>query len=541
MNRYPFFASVVLGVGVRAAMLITPDLINGGDVDVYLADEGVVGLMAKHIVEGNSWPVFFYGQHYLGALEAYSAALVFAVMGSSYLSLHVTTLLYSLGLAAAVHHFTYRAYSVAAARWAAALVAVAPMYFLQWNFKARGGFIEHVFLLFVLLLLFLKFYVHHRRGVGLSVLLGLTAGVAVWVNQLAVMYVITLAAVAVFGSIDRRGYVAVAVGFCLGASLLVGYNVVHPLATARSLARKSVVLNRVPIQERDERWLLRGLQKRAVALRDGADKVGLVFGVPVSSSVERLGMSEKARQGGPLAPWRRALFFVPLLVFGCAVMAARPRRGKTGWAPPATDQILWMLFGVTLLVGYVSPRYMLPVYPLGAVLVGRLVARLHGPASGLLQVGIVGVLLLNIAGWADARIFLDAPESRIRSELVGFLRDRGLQTCYSAGSLYHIVFAADEDVILAPLQKDRYPAYGRAVDASASICYVFRDDQSDKRQHRALMEVLSSESVAYRSERVGNYNVFYEFEPRQALSREVIESVRRQETVRVQIPSRLGG
>ena len=45
------------------------------------ADQAVVGLMAKHISEGRAFPVFFYGQSYLLALEAYMAAPLMWLLG----------------------------------------------------------------------------------------------------------------------------------------------------------------------------------------------------------------------------------------------------------------------------------------------------------------------------------------------------------------------------------------------------------------------------------------------------------------------------
>ena len=63
MNRYQFFVLLAGGLCFRLFMLVQVELVNGGDLDVYLADEGVVGLMAKHIAEGRELPVFFYGQH----------------------------------------------------------------------------------------------------------------------------------------------------------------------------------------------------------------------------------------------------------------------------------------------------------------------------------------------------------------------------------------------------------------------------------------------------------------------------------------------
>src|SRR5436190_970996 len=47
-------------------------------------DECVVGIMAKHLLEGVSFPVFYYGQNYgLSLIETWMAALFFLVMGLS--------------------------------------------------------------------------------------------------------------------------------------------------------------------------------------------------------------------------------------------------------------------------------------------------------------------------------------------------------------------------------------------------------------------------------------------------------------------------
>ncbi len=62
------------------------------------SDEATMGLMAMHIQHGE-WPIFFYGQHYMGALEAYVAAPLFSVFGVSIFTLRLSlTLLFMLFL-----------------------------------------------------------------------------------------------------------------------------------------------------------------------------------------------------------------------------------------------------------------------------------------------------------------------------------------------------------------------------------------------------------------------------------------------------------
>jgi hypothetical protein len=66
-------AAMVL-VAARGALFMVPGL-------RFDADQGIVGLMAKHISEGRAFPLFFYGQSYLPAVEAYLAAPLMWMLG----------------------------------------------------------------------------------------------------------------------------------------------------------------------------------------------------------------------------------------------------------------------------------------------------------------------------------------------------------------------------------------------------------------------------------------------------------------------------
>src|SRR6266849_6824787 len=47
------------------------------------SDEGTLGLMALHIAYRGEYPIFFYGQGYMGTLEAYLAAFLYHLFGPS--------------------------------------------------------------------------------------------------------------------------------------------------------------------------------------------------------------------------------------------------------------------------------------------------------------------------------------------------------------------------------------------------------------------------------------------------------------------------
>src|SRR4029077_2070869 len=81
--------ALALGLGFRLAVINSPL----GEID---GDEAVVGLMARHIAFLGERPVFYWGQPYLGSLEAFSAAPLFRVFDSSTLLLKLVPTAYSL-------------------------------------------------------------------------------------------------------------------------------------------------------------------------------------------------------------------------------------------------------------------------------------------------------------------------------------------------------------------------------------------------------------------------------------------------------------
>src|ERR687885_658829 len=92
---FPLGLAVGLGVGlaVRLAVIASPL----GEID---GDEAVVGLMARHIAFLGERPVFYWGQPYLGSLEAFTAAPLFKLFDSSTLLLKLVPTAYSLGFLA---------------------------------------------------------------------------------------------------------------------------------------------------------------------------------------------------------------------------------------------------------------------------------------------------------------------------------------------------------------------------------------------------------------------------------------------------------
>src|ERR1700693_1780422 len=57
------------------------------------ADVDTMGIMAMHIASKGEHPIFFYGQNYMGTLEAYLGVAFFRLFGISVFSLRLLTVL----------------------------------------------------------------------------------------------------------------------------------------------------------------------------------------------------------------------------------------------------------------------------------------------------------------------------------------------------------------------------------------------------------------------------------------------------------------
>ncbi len=170
-------------------------------------DEALVGIQAQHILQGQ-FPIYFYKQPYMGSLEAYLMAIVFAVAGSSVWTLRAEPILLSL----VVVWLTWRLASeladtarlpLHAKQWfmniAALLAAIPPLYDTVLEMRMLGGYIE-IFIL-MLLLLICALRLTNRRAAGAArrelalrwVGIGLLVGMGFWVNPLIIYGVLAVA------------------------------------------------------------------------------------------------------------------------------------------------------------------------------------------------------------------------------------------------------------------------------------------------------------------------------------------------------------
>src|SRR6266480_6483601 len=192
------------------------------------SDEAIIGLMAKHILEGRSFPFYFYGISYNAscAWEAYLAVVPFAIAGVGVTALKVPTVLLSLACLALFYTMTARLYSIRVATLASLIFALFPG-LLTWHFQPRGYAFYFLFIP-ALIILFLVIEEENIRRVLDFFFFGLFCGIAFWSMELLL---ITIAALWVLLFLRRKfslkTFAICAGGFVAGYSPAIWWNLTH--------------------------------------------------------------------------------------------------------------------------------------------------------------------------------------------------------------------------------------------------------------------------------------------------------------------------
>lgn len=175
-------ALVLLGLGLRFNLLYQMNAV----ID---ADEAIVGLMAKHIAEGKPWPIFYYGQHYMGSFEAILAATSFKFLGYSSWALKAVPLIFSGIHIALVYVLARHVTDRRGATVASILTALGPSALVLWSTMARGGFIELVVIGTLALILASRIILGQSLQIPRQLFfLGLVLGLGWWVNNQIIFY-----------------------------------------------------------------------------------------------------------------------------------------------------------------------------------------------------------------------------------------------------------------------------------------------------------------------------------------------------------------
>jgi len=556
---------MLLGAVALKGLLLAMDAVP------FNADEAIVALMARHIRQGER-PWFFYGQAYMGSLDAYLVAGAFAVMGESVLAVRVVqTILFCATLLTSYAVARRITDSAQTALLTVLLLAFPPVLLTLYTTVSLGGYGE------ALLIGSLLLWLGHRLGredqdrAWAWGMWGAMAGLGFWAFALTLTYTIpvglwliwrTLGCPQVAGRSPARHQASrlrshvprltlATLGFLVGSlpwwlgnlhqvdagvGELLGQAVRSTataggfLANVGARAFNFVVLGLPALFGLRFPWSVTGpplwLGVPALALYLGA------LGYAARRTLERSGAGET--DTGRASQARKT-------------SSPRPgseRARRTGHRPDYV--LLWGMWG-TLFLGFVltpfggdpSGRYFLPLYlPLSIFAADALTAlRQRFRRWGCVLLGLV--LAFNLVG--TARAALDNPpgittqfdpisqvDHHAYQDLMAFLRahegTRGYTNYWIA---YPLAFLSDEEIILVPRlpykadlrytpRDDRYPPYGEIVervpagDVSSPV-YV---TSNHPRLDALLRERFTDLGVSFQEEQISTYHVFYDLSRR---------------------------
>jgi len=511
---------VCIGVGWKAVWL-------SQDVFPFNADEAITGLMARHILQG-AWPVFFYGQSYMGSLDAFLVAAFFRIFGDAVFPIRILQiLLFSCTIITTAALGKSIAYSWRTGLLAALFLAVPAVHVTLYTTVSLGGYGEALLLSNGAYLC--ASLLHNRVTVCgflkkmdwiLVSLLGAITGLGFWVfgiTLVATIPAVILAFAAVVPICKSKKSALVILGVIFLIPFILG-----SLPWWMSSLQNGVMP------------LIRELSGSAISIEGGswfsrtADHLfyfvflGLpaVFGLRPSWEIRWLAL--------PLLP-------IVLIGWGAAFWCFS-KLLKTSLLPIRNNW--YMLIGsVCLLIGGFlftpfgldpSGRYFLPLaVPLSLLLAWVITLTIK---QQWIKISLVLFLLAYhaIGTWQsamknppgittqfDAISWID---HRYDEELMQFLRDTGETRGYSNYWVsYPLAFLSNEEIIFSPRlpyhadlrytsRDDRYPKYTQMVQESEKIAYIttFNPALDEK-----IKQVFTQLGVSWKENSIGDYRIYY--------------------------------
>src|SRR5437762_6923030 len=234
MRRHALFVGLlVLIAAARFAILLT------SQTHVH-SDEAIIGLMAKHILEGRYFPFYMYGQPYNAGAgwEAYLAAVAFAFFGVNVISLKSCIVVLSLVCLFLFYRMCLALYERRAAVLATVVFAIIPS-LLKWHFQVRG-YSWYFLSIPVLTLLFLSIESTPNRRWPLFLLFGIVSAFIVWSLDLVLTFNLALwFLILTRRSLSLKNALVALAGFVVGYAPAIVFNLTHHFANWNAVLEKT--------------------------------------------------------------------------------------------------------------------------------------------------------------------------------------------------------------------------------------------------------------------------------------------------------------
>lgn len=411
------------------------------------SDHGIVYLMAKHMAEGRDFPVFFYGQPYMGSLEPAVSALVCRVFGVTAFNVCLGTVLMGLALLPLIYLWGRDAGGRRTGLVALLLSLVGTNTNFHFSVAPRGGYMAMMVCGVGTVYLACRIVTRMKAGqpvrMGSYLLLGFLAGLGWWSNQLVAAFLLAAIVILLAGvswRLIREGTLPGLLAFFAGSAPWWLWNARHDWSTFDF----GEALGRLPPGK--------GLVAFGTAFLKVTD---LMPPRPAWGTVVLCLM-------GAMVVW-----YLVWLVRD-AVARSAPERLYFRLAAPVT---LLSLAAVSMTSKYLdgggAGRYLVPLLPALAVMLGWsaawLMERRLAWLGWLLAAAVLPAHLYALPGLMDDHEYGRRAQERVEP-LVTALMPLCDGACFGDYGLHWLNFASRERLCVATLPWERYAPYGLRVE-----------------------------------------------------------------------------
>lgn len=485
----------------------------------FNADEAIVGLMARHILEGN-WPIFFYGQAYMGSLDATLVAAVFALTEASVSGIRmVQLLLYGATVYTSVILAKKIFKNSAIGNTVGLLLAIPTVNVLLYTTVSLGGYGEALLIGNLLLILTFSIRDNPERTWRFAAW-GVLAGLGFWAFGMSLIYILPtsvfiLRIVSGQPSQSRwRSLWRLIAAFFLGSSPWWLWAIQNgPAMVGQELFGSAIA----------------GASSQNLLEAVGSHALNLVlFGPTVILGVR--------------PPWSVASIAKPLIPMvaliwigfvGFQILAWRRERIER------SGKSLIYAVAAVFILGYLltpfgadpSGRYFVPLTVLLAIPMAGFLAEIRNRFGELARLAAL-ILLVAFNVWGTLESARRNPpgittqfnqvtqiDHAHMPELVDFLSRQGESVGYTNYWVsYPLAFLSDESIIYVPrlpyhldfrftARDDRYASYSEWVSLGSQTAYITtHHSELDAK----LRDVFAANEITWQEKVIGDYQVFFD-------------------------------
>jgi 4-amino-4-deoxy-L-arabinose transferase-like glycosyltransferase len=442
--------AVLAGVALRAWVLAT----ELGELD---ADEAVHGLMARHVLDGEL-SVFFWLQPYGGSQQAVLTAGAFAVFGSGVIQLKIVAIALHAVTCVLTWLLGRETVGERAARLGALLLWIWPPFLLWFTTKA---FDYAIGIQSALLMLILVMRLRRDASRALALAAGLVLGFGTWAVAQAMLLVAAPALVWLAFTrprVLRHAWLG-AVGFVVGAAPWLVWNAQND-------------------------WLSLHLQPESGAQSTVWERITGLFSTILPTW---FGFRMPFTLTWPAGPVLGGIVTGALLA--AVVVAAVHARGRTR-VLAIVVAFFPIAYAASAFAYYRdSPRYLVPLAPVLALLLARLVVTRHGAEPFVLFAAVAATTAGLVTMKHEDRFGHTDAGARIPHDIAPLLRtlerERATHVLASYWLAYRIGFESDERITATSTGFVRYVPYDRAVRSARYPARVFARGSRRERAARA--------------------------------------------------------